>query len=58
MRSVHSITVTVISLLPVASVCAGGVAYFRGVGDLPGGPRGSRAYGISPDGSTLVGQSE
>lgn len=39
------------------TVTAGGVPYFRGVGDLPGGPRSSQVYGISPDGSTLVGDS-
>jgi len=31
-------------------------ASFQGLGDLPGGHRTSKAYGVSPDGFALVGE--
>ncbi len=39
-----------------SSVHAEAVATFQGLGDLPGGSFSSIAYGISEDGSTVVGQ--
>jgi len=34
-----------------------GAASFQGLGDLPGGSVNSSAYGVSADGSVVVGQS-
>lgn len=43
--------------LPGGAARAAPGASFTGVGDLPGGITASRAYGVSGDGSTVVGQS-
>ena len=43
--------------LPGGAARAAPGASFTGVGDLPGGTTASRAYGVSGDGSTVVGQS-
>ena len=44
--------VTVVS----AGVALADTAYFMGLGDMPGGIRDSTAYGVSADGSTIVGE--
>lgn len=43
--------------LPLALAPSGYAASFRGLGDLPGGVFDSRAYGVSADGSVIIGQS-
>jgi probable HAF family extracellular repeat protein len=56
---VHSVTAAIGLLLSAASPLHAGdqAPFFMGLGDLPGGATGSRAFDISRDGSTVVGYS-
>ena len=49
-----------VTICVMAMIYAGGVsasaASFQGLGDLPGDSFGSRAYGISANGSVVVGR--
>ena len=49
--------VTFLTVLCPPHVAGGGSATFQGIGDLPGGGFFSTAFGVSPDGSTVVGSS-
>jgi probable HAF family extracellular repeat protein len=44
--------------LYVSSTSVAGMCRFQGIGDLPGGNFYSKAYGISTDGSVIVGETE
>jgi len=48
----------VVLLLTTVSISFGAVGSFRGVGDLDGGIFSSSAYGVSGDGSVVVGRSK
>ena len=55
MRGSFLMCVTV--LFVFASVAVGGAPSFQGLGSLPGGGEESTAYGVSPDGSVVLGDS-
>lgn len=44
------------SLLALPPASSASPVVFEGLGDLPGDPFNSRAFGVSPDGRTIVGQ--
>ena len=56
-RQMSIITLCAVAVVSSAASLAWGQASFRGVGDLPGGETESFAYGVSGDGSTVVGMS-
>ncbi len=55
-RKTHLLVSIATSLLP-AAVMADALPSFQGLGDLPGGEFQSEAYGVSSDGSVVVGKS-
>ena len=57
-RQISFIIACAVAVVLSAAVFASGQASFQGVGDLPGGETESLAYGISGDGSTVVGASK
>jgi probable HAF family extracellular repeat protein len=61
MRSTPRLVVATLSLILVcaaASLASASGAFFLPLGDLPGGPFHTWAFGISADGSTVVGRSK
>ncbi len=48
----------VMAVCVLVSNCFGGVAFFTGLGDLPGGDFVSQAHAVSADGSVVVGVSK
>jgi hypothetical protein len=59
MRSTPRLVVATLSLILVcaaASLASASGAFFLPLGDLPGGPFHTWAFGISADGSTVVGR--
>ena len=56
MRGCSICLLTVAGLLSTVSSSFAKIPSFQGLGDLDGGFFGSKAYGISADGSVVVGQ--
>jgi len=62
MSRVHSLQISLIlfifALLCFPDISLGAISRFQGLGDLPGGEFFSKAYGISDDGSVVIGESK